>query len=168
MKTLDYYISNNLYIIILILSAMILLLTVLVIINALRINKWKNKYYQFMNAKEDFNIEEVLQNNIKNIKELKDVLKNQRVIIGDLDKHVKQSIEKTAIVKYNAFDNMGGQLSFVLALLNQNDSGLLLNGMHSREGCYIYIKEVVDGKSEKTLSDEEKKALDDAMNSIVK
>ncbi|GKX30302.1 hypothetical protein SH1V18_27820 [Vallitalea longa] len=164
MEMLNYYIPNNISVIILVISGITLLLLILLIVNSIRIKKWKNKYYQFMNTKDDFNIEDVLQNNIKNIKELKDTLKEQKLEIRDLDKHVKQSIEKTAIVKYNAFDNMGGQLSFVLALLNQNDSGLLLNGMHSREGCYIYIKEIVNGKSNKVLSDEEKSALEDAIN----
>lgn len=164
MEMLNYYISTNIGTIILVLCGISLLLLILLIVNSVKIKKWKNKYYQFMNAKDDFNIEGVLRNNIKNINELQDMLKKQKADMRDLDKHVKQSIEKTAIVKYNAFDNMGGQLSFVLALLNQNDSGLLLNGIHSSEGCYIYVKEVMNGKSNKVLSEEEKMALEDAIN----
>lgn len=163
MEMLNYYISNNLELIILVLCSITLLLVIFLIINSIRIKKWKNKYYQFMNSKEDFNIEDVLQKNIKNIEVVKDTLHQQKLDIHELEKHVKQSIEKVAIVKYNAFDNMGGKLSFVLALLNQENSGILLNGLHSREGCYMYVKDVTAGKCDKVLSEEEKSALEKAM-----
>ncbi|MCT4687675.1 DUF4446 family protein [Vallitalea sp.] len=164
MEMLNYYISNNVELIVLSLIGITLLMLILLIINSIRIKKWKNKYYQFMNSKEDFNIEDVLQNNIKDIEGLKDTLHKQKFDIRELEKHVRQSIEKVAIVKYNAFDNMGGQLSFVIALLNQIDSGVLFNCMHSREGCYMYVKEIKDGKSEKVLSEEEKSAIEKAIN----
>ncbi|GMQ65080.1 DUF4446 family protein [Vallitalea maricola] len=163
MEMLNYYITNNVELIVLVLCGITLLMLILLIINSIRIKKWKNKYYQFMNSKEDFNIEDVLQNNIKDIDGLKNILHKQKLDIREMEKHVRQSIEKVAVVKYNAFDNMGGQLSFVLALLNQTDSGVLLNGMHSREGCYMYVKEIKDGKSEKVLSEEEKSALEKAV-----
>ena len=61
---------------------------------------------------------------------------------------------------------MGGKLSFALALLNDNNSGFIINCMHSsREGCYTYIKEIIKGESFVILADEEKEALDIAMNS---
>jgi hypothetical protein len=163
MEMLTNYISDNVDLIILALSGITLLMLLLIIINSIRIKKWKNKYYRFMNSKEEFNIEDVLQTNIKSIDVLKDAINQQKLDINELEKHVKLSIEKVSIVKYNAFDNMGGQLSFVLALLNQEDKGALLNCIHSREGCYMYIKEVIDGKCEKTLSTEEKEALEKAI-----
>ena len=60
---------------------------------------------------------------------------------------------------------MGGKLSFSLALLSQNNDGFIINAMHSREGCYTYIKEIIDGNSVITLSEEEQEALDMALNS---
>ena len=74
--------------------------------------------------------------------------------------------KKSAILKYDAFKEMGGKLSFVLALLNEENNGFILNSMHSsREGCFTYVKEIIDGKSFITLSEEEKKTLDEAINS---
>ena len=64
------------------------------------------------------------------------------------------------MVKYDAFHEMGGKLSFSLALLNKEDDGFIINAMHSREGCYTYIKEIIKGNSVIVLSDEEKEALD--------
>ncbi len=72
--------------------------------------------------------------------------------------------QKIGIIKYDAFQEMGGKLSFALALLNKSNNGFVLNSMHSREGCYTYIKEIIDGKSYIKLSEEEKKAVDTAVN----
>ena len=60
---------------------------------------------------------------------------------------------------------MGGKLSFSLALLSQTNEGFIINAMHSCEGCYTYIKEIIDGNSVITLSEEEQEALDMALNS---
>ena len=70
--------------------------------------------------------------------------------------------------KHDAFDEMGGKLSFSLALLDQKNDGFIINAMHSREGCYTYIKEIVDGNSIIVLAEEEKNALDIAMGNIAK
>ena len=67
------------------------------------------------------------------------------------------------IVKYDAFNEMGGKLSFALAMLDGNDSGWILNAMHSREGCYTYVKEILKGESFVELSEEEAEALDKAI-----
>ena len=72
------------------------------------------------------------------------------------------------MVKYDAFDEMGGKLSFSLALLDQKNDGFIINAMHSREGCYTYIKEIVDGNSIIVLAEEEKNALDIAMGNVAK
>ena len=64
---------------------------------------------------------------------------------------------------YNAFKGMGGNLSFVIALLDDNNTGFVLNSVHSREGCYLYMKDVVEGKTEVLLGSEEKEALERAL-----
>lgn len=61
---------------------------------------------------------------------------------------------------------MGGNLSFVLALLDYTNSGFILNSVHSREGCYIYTKIVDKGQTEVLLGTEEKEALDQALGYI--
>lgn len=76
----------------------------------------------------------------------------------------ESAFQKVGIVKYDAFNQMGGQLSFSLALLDENDNGFILNSVHSSEGCYSYTKEIKEGLCEISLGDEEKKALDIAMN----
>ena len=70
-----------------------------------------------------------------------------------------RSLIKYGIVKYDAFDDVGGKLSFSLALLDQTDTGFVLNAIHSKENCFLYIKEVMNGESYIILSDEEVQAL---------
>jgi len=67
--------------------------------------------------------------------------------------------QKCGIVKYDAFKQMGGKLSFSLALLNRKNDGFVLNSVHSSDGCYTYTKEIKDGKSDISLGEEEQQAL---------
>ena len=76
---------------------------------------------------------------------------------------MKSTFQKVGLVKYDAFHEMGGKLSFSLALLNESNDGFVMNAVHSREGCYTYIKEIIDGNSIIVLADEEKEALEMAM-----
>ncbi len=72
---------------------------------------------------------------------------------------MKFTFQKVGLVKYDAFNEMGGKLSFSLALLNKSNDGFIMNAVHSREGCYTYVKEVIDGNSIIALADEEQEAL---------
>ena len=76
---------------------------------------------------------------------------------------MKLHYQKIGIVKYDAFHEMGGDLSFALTMLDENDNGWILNAMHSREGCYTYIKEVVKGQSYIELAEEESESLERAI-----
>ena len=82
--------------------------------------------------------------------------------IDILSKKVRQTFQKVGLVKYDAFNEMGGKLSFSLALLNENEDGIILNAVHSREGCYTYMKDIIAGNAVVSLSEEEKAALESA------
>jgi len=92
-------------------------------------------------------------------------------IINKLDiisENLLITYQKMGIVKYDAFKEMGGKLSFALALLNDKNDGFIINSMHSsREGCYTYIKEIINGESYVVLAEEEKIALAEAKNKSV-
>ncbi len=90
-------------------------------------------------------------------KEVRQEVRDMRMLLAD-------GYQKTGIVKYDAFDEMGGKLSFVLAVLDGRDNGYLLNVMHSRDDCYTYIKEIKRGASYVELSAEEQIALEKAMH----
>ena len=74
------------------------------------------------------------------------------------------NFQKVGILKYNAFQEMGGKLSFSMAMLDDKNSGYILTSVHTREGCYTYIKEIIKGESFVVLSEEERRALEEAKN----
>ena len=84
--------------------------------------------------------------------------------IDNIENKMGMTFQKIGLVKYDAFNEMGGKLSFSLALLNEKNDGFIINAMHSREGCYTYIKEIIAGKSIIALAKEEQEALEMSLN----
>ena len=89
--------------------------------------------------------------------------KDKEKKINQIFENLQIAVQKVGIVKYDAFNEMGGKLSFALVMLDKNNTGYVINAMHSREGCYTYIKEIIKGESYIPLGNEEKEALEMAM-----
>ena len=83
--------------------------------------------------------------------------------IRTLYKNMEHAFQKIGLIKYDAFQQMGGKLSFSLALLDENNNGFILNSVHSTEGCYTYTKEIKNGECAISLGEEEQQALDMAI-----
>ena len=146
-----------------IMAGVMLLLLILLIINMVKTSKLKKKYNSFMVGKDAKSLEDNL---IKRINQVEEVLvseKKNEENIEKLFRSMKVTFQKVGMVKYDAFNEMGGKLSFSLALLDQKNDGFIINAVHSREGCYTYIKEIIDGNSVLVLAEEEKEALNLAM-----
>ena len=79
---------------------------------------------------------------------------------------MRASFQKFGVVRYNAFNGMGGNLSFAIAMLDYTNSGFILNSVHSREGCYMYLKRVDMGQTEVLLGGEEREALEQALGYV--
>ena len=142
-----------------------LLLLILYICNLLKLKKINKNYKSFMKKLGNGNnIEEMLQKYITKVEEVNE--KNEEVLnyCTRLDKDISLCIKKIGIVRYSAFKDTGSDLSFALALLNDNNDGVLLNGIYSREMSNIYAKPIEKGVSTYTLSEEEKQALKKAIN----
>ena len=116
-----------------------------------------------MMGKNAESLEDTLVKRIQQVDELLTYEAENRENIQKIFDSLKFTFQKVGMVKYDAFHEMGGKLSFSLALLDQKNDGFIINAMHSREGCYTYIKEIVNGNSIIVLADEEKEALDIAM-----
>lgn len=125
--------------------------------------KLKKKYKMFMDGKNAKTLEESIMSRMDQIDYLISSNQKNESDIKAINKNLKSTFQKVGLVKYDAFQEMGGKLSFSLALLNQVNDGFIINAMHSREGCYTYIKEIIDGNSIIALADEEKEALEMAM-----
>lgn len=141
----------------------IFILLILIIIQMVNTKKLKKKYEAFMKGKDAKSLEQsIIDLNEDNKYLLMSVEKNKKDIRA-LFKKSEITFQKMGLVKYDAFQQMGGQLSFSLALLNENNDGFIINSVHSSEGCYSYTKEIVRGECNISLGEEEKKALNMAM-----
>lgn len=149
-----------------ILSFMVILLFIGFIILLVNNFKMNNRYKNFMKKLGNGNnIEEDLENFMYKV----DRVEKQNAEITDfcknLDEAMSKCIQKVGIVRYSAFKDTGSDLSFAVALLDENNDGIVFNGIYSREMSNIYAKPIDDGNSKYTLSDEEVKAIEKAVNS---
>ena len=128
-----------------------------------KIKRMNDKYEKFMKGKDGKSLEATFTKRFEDIDMLlkeNDVKTNE---INKINENLQIAVQKCGIVKYDAFNEMGGKLSFALVLLDKQDNGFVINAMHSREGCYTYIKEIIGGKAFIALGEEEQLALDKAM-----
>ena len=147
-------------------AAFTCILFMLVIILFVKNKNLKKKYKSFMSGSDGKNLEELILSRFSEIDFLKLENKKVRTKIENISETLLTTYQKIGIVKYDAFKEMGGKLSFSLAMLNDNNDGFIINSMHSsREGCYTYIKEILKGESYVVLAEEEKLALEQAINS---
>ena len=138
----------------------VLVLLIILIINMVQISKLKKKYNSFMSGSTAKSLEETL---LKRLEQVDDLIASNATNENNINKlfeDMKFSFNRVGLVKYDAFNEMGGKLSFSLAMLNDNEDGFVINAMHSREGCFTYIKEIIGGNSIIVLADEEQEALD--------
>ena len=110
----------------------------------------------------DFAISDDKKEIVRKLKEHDLIHKND---IVEMKRLLLNCFQKVGIVKYDAFREMGGQLSFSIAMLDQKDNGFVMNSVHSASSSYVYTKEIENGRSAIELSDEEKEALQIAINS---
>ncbi len=144
--------------------ALIIILLILFIVQAVKLSKLSKRYKKFVGGKNAKSLEKDIMGLYEDNKFLKTSMEKNKKDIQTLYRKFEGTFQKVGIVKYDAFNQMGGQLSFSLALLDENDNGFILNSVHSTEGCYSYTKEIKGGLCDISLGDEEKKALDIAMD----
>jgi len=125
--------------------------------------KINRKYYSVMSGKRGRDLEKIILTRFKEMDLVKSNAKKVTREVRRFKGHLDSSISKIGLIKYNAFDNMAGELSFSLALLNEFNSGVVLNVIHSNDGCRVYAKEIIKGESYIVLTEEEKDALSKAL-----
>lgn len=147
------------------LVAVVVIMLIIMIVNLVQISKLKKRYKIFMSGKNARNLEKTLIERLDQVDTLLEANAANEKNIKILFNKMKFTFQKVGLVKYDAFNEMGGKLSFSLALLNEKNDGFVMNAVHSREGCYTYVKEIIDGNSIIVLSPEEQEALDMAKTS---
>lgn len=162
MERIEVLLNPYMIYVVLGLTVLVFILLVAICINTIKTNKLKKRFEKFM-SKEDFNLEELLVKYTEEINKYSKQEEEMQSSMEHMQTIVKDCIQKVGVVRYQAIQNMGADLSYTVALLNENNDGVVFNGIYSRDGCYTYAKPIVEGKSSYNLSEEEEEAIEKAM-----
>lgn len=162
MEQIEMLLNQYMMYIMLGLVLLVLVLIIIMCVNAVKMKKLKKRFEKFM-SKEDVNLEELLVQYTKKLNVLLQNEKEMQTSIEHMEKVVKNCVQKVGVVRYQAIQNMGADLSYTVALLDENNDGVVFNGIYGRDGCYTYAKPIQEGKSSYNLSDEELQAIEKAI-----
>lgn len=146
-----------------VLTVILLVALILLIVQIKKVNGLKKRLDSFLLGRDGSSLEEDIVHLVEDNKSLKATAEKNRRDIRTLYKKAESAYQKMGLVKYDAFHQMGGQLSFSLALLDENNNGFIINSVHSTEGCYSYTKEIKNGVCPISLGKEEAEALEMAI-----
>ncbi len=146
-------------------GAIAVLFLILHIRQSIKISRLMSRYERFMRGKNAENLAGALEENFQQMEKLSIEHQKTQLKVEEALHSITTTFHKLGIVKYDAFKEMGGNLSFALCMLDDNNTGFILNTMHGRESSYTYIKEIIKGEAYATLGEEEKEALEKALSS---
>ena len=159
METLLNWVSQNYSLLVLgMLSAFGLGLVIFLVV-IVRLNKLAKQYKTLMRGAEGKNLEEIMWNNAKILDQVLFKLDIQEDRLSTVETMAKNSVQKVGIVRFNAFRDMGGDLSYAIALLNSQGDGVVISSIYGRDDARTYAKPVKGGKSSYQLSREEEEAI---------
>ena len=146
---------------------LLLILTIVLAVNVfsskMRLSRLERKYKVFMKGTDAQSLEKVFLRKFAQIDRLYEAKEDHEHDLSFIKHRLETLFSKYGVEKYDAFDDVGGKLSFALALLDRENTGVILNAVHSRDNCFLYLKEIVKGESYVELAEEEAEALDKAI-----
>lgn len=146
------------------LLALVVILVFIVIIVLASLNKIEKKYRRLMRGTNNKNLEELLISHLDRIDEVKSTSEEVKVICEEMTKTTINCLQKVAIIRYKAFEDIGSDLSYSIAMLDGNNNGILLTSIYGRNESTTYAKPIDKGISRYDLSEEEQKVLHQAIN----
>lgn len=157
-----FFSSNILMIVILVINVLIFVLYVL---SNIKLSKLRKNYSDFM-AKlgKGENIDIMIKDYVSQVQDIKQENKEIEKYCAVLANKENKCLQKIGLVRYNAYKDTGSNLSFAVAILDEENSGIVLNGIYTRDSSNIYCKNVEKGESSYALSKEEKEAIYKAIN----
>lgn len=152
----------SLEVLVIILLILVIIIGIALILTIRQLQNISRKYYALTSGKQARDLEHIMLTRFKEMDKVKARMKRFSKEHRTFSGHLDSCYNKFGLVKYDAFDNMAGELSYSLALLNSDNSGFVISSMHSKEGCFSYAKEVIQGESYLALSNEEIEAINKA------
>ena len=146
------------------LSVICVILAVLVITVLCKLKTLKRRIDSLSRGKDIKSLEDIILNFFERVESLEEGEEMTRAALNAIKDNLKITYQKKGLVKYDAFREMSGALSYSLALLDKENNGVLISSMYSREGCYTYAKDIKNGECKINLSEEEAEALKQAVN----
>lgn len=146
-----------------VLIVIIIILALAIIYAYLLITKLKSQYADFLQGADGRKIEYILKEYASNVKAVDHKLDQLATFTAKLHKTAGLALTRSGFIRFNPFDDTGGDQSFCLALIDSSDSGFVISSIHARTGTRMYAKQIIKGKSSHHLSDEETKALQEAL-----
>ena len=139
------------------------------VISIFAIARYKNIYRlydSFMRGGDAESLEDIILEEQDRIEALEEADASNKEVMRTMNRNIRASFQKCGVVRYDAFEGMGGKVSFAMALLDYTNTGVIINCMHSATGCFLYVKEVDAGTTEVQLGAEEKGALERALGYV--
>lgn len=146
------------------LAIIILILLIILLSNMKAISKLENKYRKLTRGVENANIEQLISSYMDKIDYVKTETEDIKTKIDYINEQVGKCIQNVSITRYKAFDDVGSDLSFSLAMLDENKDGVIITSIYGRNESTTYAKPIDKGISRYDLSEEEKSVLHDALN----
>lgn len=139
----------------------ILLIIVLIIFKAL--NRLESRYRKLTRGINNKNLEEIIVQYLDSMDEIKSLTESIRSEHRQIEDRIKGCMQKVSIIRYKAFEDVGSDLSFSVALLDYNNDGIILTGIYARNDSTVYAKPIDKGISRYDLSEEEEEVLNNAV-----
>lgn len=165
MQGIFNFINNAHIYITLALVMLVIILIIIIIGNFVSLNKLENRYRKLMRGVNNKNLENMVISYLDKIDEVKDENKFMKQVHEEINGQLKNCVQKTSMVRYKAFDDIGSDLSFSIAFLDGNNNGVILTSIYGRNESTTYAKPIDKGISRYDLSEEENGVLEQAVNS---
>lgn len=132
--------------------------------NSLQFGRYRQKWSDVLRDTRGESLENLLSQTLRENASLQERLDKAEMRLSDIEKHGEKAKRHLGLVRYDAFEDVGGSQSFALALYDDNGDGAILNGLVGRTDCRVYCKPLVGGRSDRNLSQEERRAIEDALS----
>lgn len=158
MEELNLLAGQHIFIITVLLAVVIFILLIMLVMTRKKLTVMQDKYDYFTKGSEA-NIDQVLTRTLQELEKTQEELQQLQQKHGQLREQIKGCIQKVKMERYDAFDAMGGEMSYSILLADENNDGIILTSIYGREDNRCYAKDVKGGKSSYVLAEEEKKLL---------
>lgn len=146
------------------LALLVIILLIMLIIVLKSLNSLEKRYRKFMRGVNNKNIEELVIQYLDRIDDVKKQSDYMKEVYNDINNKVDSCIQKVSILRYRAFEDVGSDLSYSIALLNNNNDGVILTSIYGRNESTTYGKPIDKGISRYDLSEEEEQVLKEAIS----